>query len=232
MFVCSLDDVEVSFKDVFFILHLNSRSSNRNRDNIDVFLTNTNRTFSIIAMSETWFHEDNSNLVDIPNYSLISAPRHLRRSGDSAPYIHNSISYKIRCDLNLAITNTNLIDHSELVFVEIVNSNSENVIVGNVYRTHGTDINLSRCLDTISAKKDKLCYICGYFNLDLLKHDTVSKIDEFLTNFFDHNMFPVSLIDRPTRITSYSATLLDNIFTNVFDNKIKSGIFVSDINDH
>ena len=43
-------------------------------------------------------------------------------------------------------------------------------------------------------------------------------------------MFP--LIDRPTRITSHSATLLDNIFTNVFDNKIKSGIFVSNITDH
>ena len=43
-------------------------------------------------------------------------------------------------------------------------------------------------------------------------------------------MFP--LIDRPTRITFHSATLLDNIFTNVFDNKIKSGIFVSDITDH
>ena len=83
--------------------------------------------------------------------------------------------------------------------------------------------------DTISAE-NKLCYICGDFNLDLLKHDTVSKIDEFLANFFDHNMFP--LIDRPTRITSYFVTLFDNIFTNVFDNKIKSGIFVSDIKDH
>ena len=52
----------------------------------------------------------------------------------------------------------------------------------------------------------------------------------FLQTFFDHNLFP--LIDRPTRITTYSATLLDNIFTNVFDNKIKSGIFVSDLTDH
>ena len=38
MFVCSLDHVDVSFKDGFSILHLNSRSCNRNRDNIDVFL--------------------------------------------------------------------------------------------------------------------------------------------------------------------------------------------------
>ena len=103
-------------------------------------------------MSETWFHEDNSNLVDIPNYSLISAPRHLSRSGGSALYTHNFISYKIRCDLKLAITNTNLIDHSETVFVETFNYNSKNIIAGNVYRAHGTDIDifnsdLSRCFD-------------------------------------------------------------------------------------
>ena len=63
-----------------------------------------------------------------------------------------------------------------------------------------------------------------------MKYETELKINEFLTTIFDHNLFP--LIDRPTRITSHSATLLDNIFTNVFDNKIKSGIFVSDITDH
>ncbi len=43
-------------------------------------------------------------------------------------------------------------------------------------------------------------------------------------------MFP--LIDRPTRITPHSATLLDNIFCNVFTHRIKSGIVVSDLTDH
>ena len=42
------------------------------------------------------------------------------------------------------------------VFVEIVNSNSRNIIVGNVFRAHRTDIDLfnsdlSRYLDIISA---------------------------------------------------------------------------------
>ena len=74
------------------------------------------------------------------------------------------------------------------VFVEIVNSNSRNIIVGNVYRAHRTDIDLfnsdlSRCLDIISAT-NKICYICGDFNLDLLKYETELKINEFLTTFF------------------------------------------------
>ena len=230
----SLEGVDVSFKNGFSILHLNARSFDRNQDDIDIFLSSFKFNFSAIAVSETWFKDDDSNLVDVPNYSLVSVPRQNRRSGGSALCVHNSISFEVRNDLKLCSHTPNLVDHSESVFIEIKNSNSKNIIVGNVYRAHLTDINLFnsdlvRCLDTISFE-NKLCYICGDFNLDLLKHDSESKINDFLTTFFEHNMFP--LIDRPTRITSYSATLLDNIFTNVFDNKIKSGVFISDITDH
>ena len=48
--------------------------------------------------------------------------------------------------------------------------------------------------------------------------------------FYYHCMLP--LIDRPTRITYKSSTLLDNIFPNVIDHKIKPGIFVAGITDH
>ena len=227
-------DMDVSYNNGFSILHLNSRSLNKNQDYIDVFLSNLNLNFSIIAMSETWFKEDLSNLIDIPNYTLISVPRHNRRSGGVALYVHNTVSFKIRKDLNLIQSNPNVIDHSESVFIEIVNCVSKNIIVGCIYRAHGTDIDLfnsdlASCLDLISDE-NKLCYMCGDYNLDLLKFETDSKINNFLTNFYEHNMFP--LIDRPTRITSKSATLIDNIFTNVFDNKIKAGICVSDITDH
>ena len=72
MFDCSLDDIDVSFKNGFSILRLNPRSFNWNRDNIQVFLSNIKYNFSIIVMSETWFKQDNSNLIDIPNYFLIN----------------------------------------------------------------------------------------------------------------------------------------------------------------
>ena len=109
VFDCSLDDIDVSFKNGFSILHLNSRSFNRNRDNIEVFLSNIKYNFSIIAMSETWFKQDNSNsnYIDIPNYSLINVPLLNRKSGGSALYTHDSISCKIRIDLILTAQNTN-----------------------------------------------------------------------------------------------------------------------------
>ena len=45
-FDCSLD-FDVSLNDNFSLLHLNSRSFNKNRDNIDIFLANLKHTFSV-----------------------------------------------------------------------------------------------------------------------------------------------------------------------------------------
>jgi hypothetical protein len=93
------DQLPVTHDDDFSILHLNPRSMNCNIDEIHTFISSLNHTFSLISASETWFSEDDSNLIDIENYTLVSVPRRDRRSGGSALYIHNSVSYHIRDDL-------------------------------------------------------------------------------------------------------------------------------------
>ena len=218
---------------------MNCRSFNKNRDFIDAFISNLNITFSVIALSETWFYEDDSNLIDISNYTLVNVSRQGRKSGGVALYIHSSLAFKQRDDLKLIQdrnqgNNDNSIDHSESVFVEILSHNDKNIIVGNIYRAHRTDVDLfnsdlSKCLDRI-ASDNKNCYISGDFNLDLLCYNHDPKVTDFVNNFYAHNMFP--LIDRPTRITTKSATAIDNIFTNVVTNRIKSGVCVVDLTDH
>ena len=47
---------------------------------------------------------------------------------------------------------------------------------------------------------------------------------------FSLGLYP--LIDKPTRITAYSATLIDNIFTNELGSTISSGLIINDISDH
>ena len=42
----------------------------------------------------------------------------------------------------------------------------------------------------------------------------------------------VPLIDKPTRITAHSATLIDNIFTNNLSDKALNCILVNDLSDH
>ena len=70
------------------------------------------------------------------------------------------------------------------------------------------------------------------WNLDLMKHHChdLTFTGQFLDTMFSRSFVP--LITRPTRITSNTATLIDNIFTNDIDNCAASGLFVTDISDH
>jgi hypothetical protein len=80
-------------------------------------------------------------------------------------------------------------------------------------------------LDRIN-KEDRPCYLLGDFNIDLINKQS----ETFLNTMFSHYFHP--RIDRPTRITDSSATLIDNIFTNTHSNLISSGIWLADISDH
>ena len=48
--------------------------------------------------------------------------------------------------------------------------------------------------------------------------------------FFSHFLYP--LISRPTRLTWYSATLIDNIFTNNISASRDNGLIINDLSDH
>ena len=60
------------------------------------------------------------------------------------------------------------------------------------------------------ASENKTTYLSGDFNIDLLKVDTDNKINDFY-NSLSSNLF-IPHITLPTRITSHSQTLIDNIF--------------------
>ena len=80
--------------------------------------------------------------------------------------------------------------------------------------------------------ENKLVYLMGDYNIDLLNSDKHDLTNEFVDVLYCNEFLP--LISRPTRITSTSATLIDNIFTNNHDdlNCSLNGILVADISDH
>ena len=53
---------------------------------------------------------------------------------------------------------------------------------------------------------------------------------EFTDSLFSHAFLP--LISNPTRLTSYSASLTDNIFSNNFSQNVFSGIVLNNLSDH
>ena len=70
----------------------------------------------------------------------------------------------------------------------------------------------------------------GDFNLDLLQYNHHTPTQEFIDTLFSHAFIP--LISNPTRLTSYSATLIDNIFTNNLSQNVLNGVVVNDLSDH
>ena len=72
----------------------------------------------------------------------------------------------------------------------------------------------------------------GDFNLDLFNHDTDSSTGEFLNTFLCFSI--VTLINRPTRVTSNTCTLINNIWCNHYQQLMNpdQGVIISSISDH
>ena len=132
---------------------------------------------------------------------------------------------------DLAIDNTNC---AETIFIEVINPNGSNLVVGVIYRPpNGSIQEFLNCINKLTSaisKENKHSYIMGDFNLDLLNYHSHQYTGEFLDIMYSNTFFP--LITRPTRITSYSATLIDNIFTNNIKTLSSSGLLFTDISDH
>ena len=93
---------------------------------------------------------------------------------------------------------------------------------------------LNQLLEDIS-KEQKSIFLLGDFNVNLLNYNEHNQTNEFLDSLASNSfillpLFP--LILQPTRITSYSDTLIDNIFSNVIDPDIISGNLTATISDH
>ena len=73
-------------------------------------------------------------------------------------------------------------------------------------------------------------YLCGDYNINLLKIDSLLHYNRFFENITTLGFFPQ--ITRPTRLSGESNTLIDNIFTNDFCKPHLSGILVTPISDH
>ena len=216
------------------LLHINSRSLNRNSNSISDYLSTLNHRFDIYGITESWFKESSdSNLIDLHGYIAENCVRRDRRGGGATLFVNPGLHYSVRNDLQL-----NCADCDSL-FIEMNNPNK--IIVGIIYKPEYVDYNdfmsqLERTL-LIITRENKRCYIMGDFNLDLLKCDTRPKVNDFLNLFYSNNFFPC--IDRPTRIvinenspSGYSISLIDNIFTNDTLQKIQSGVMITDLSDH
>ena len=129
----------------------------------------------------------------------------------------------------------------EFQFVKIKNckGNRKTVIVGNVYRSPAQSNkpeNFNKLFDKILQKlntnryANKIKYIAGDFNQDLIKYDNDEHCQNLINNA--HNNGYIQIVSRPTRITENSATLIDHVYTNNIDSILSCNILTLDLSDH
>ena len=87
--------------------------------------------------------------------------------------------------------------------------------------------NLSSVLSHL--KPSTKCFMCGDFNYDLLQAQS-KYTSRFSETMFDYCYY--SLINKPTRTTSSSETVLDHVWTNIYLCLIKAKILLHLISDH
>ena len=218
----------------FGLIHVNCRSLSCNFTELETLLYTSNTNFSVIAVSETWLTAANDDLFNLSNYSFFSSSRSSdRRGGGIGLYISTQFS-ATKCT-DLITTNTSL----ECIFVTL-NANYAQTftktLAGCIYRPPNSDLHLfTTALETllnVIDTKYKHCttLLAGDFNLDLLKLNSDTHVQEFTNQLASHSFFPV--ISKPTRVTNNSASLIDNVFCNSFTNSISSYIIYNDISDH
>ena len=192
------------------------------------FLGQLRVKFPIIGISETWL-DDCYYFSDIVSYNFLHKPRVNHIGGGVGLYIGEHLNYKERHDLAFPEDKS-----AESLFVEINRIKENNIIVAIIYRPPDSKLNeflsdSDLVLGNIS-KENKLVFLMGDWNLNLINHHCHKATSDFLDLLYSRMYFP--LITRPTRITANKASLIDNIFTNDPLRPSISGLFLNDVSDH
>ena len=189
-------------------------------------------SIDLICLQETWLSSESSTLLyDLPNYQLISRGKYCSNHGGLITYVHNNYNWE---PLNVNDQTTGW----ENLFVKITHrsQNTKKYIIGNVYRVPNETVHdlqifndeFAETLEILQSKRLQI-YLCGDYNIDLLKIYQKNQNNLFFENLIAAGFQPK--ISLPTRLTDYSATLIDNIFCNRIDNN-ESGILINHISDH
>ena len=138
--------------------------------------------------------------------------------------------------IKLNLLNLNLFE-SSLIEVYPTSNKTVKYLIGNLYRIPSDLIDKTdRFIDeftnllTVIDSKSLKAYICGDYNLNLLKINSDTRCNTLFENLTSLGFIPK--VTLPTRISRNASTLIDNIFTNNTNHNHISGVLVRPISDH
>ena len=209
-------------------IHFNARSLVKNFENIERMLELNGVKFSAIGVSETWFSDThNKEYYSLKGYDAYFTNRSDKKGGGTALYIRSDYSHECSDIGTYEVKNC-----FEVTTVKMNICANKVIYLSCVYKPPNTSIELfiEKYMEFLELYRGKSMYICGDFNIDLMKYKVHTDTSKFLDMLYSYNMYP--LIVKPTRINDKSATLIDNIFTKERSFKPKSYILIDDTSDH
>ena len=123
----------------------------------------------------------------------------------------------------------------ESIFIELFNNNNSNTVRGCIYKhskvlvTEFMEDYLVPLLEKL-AKEKKETILMEEFNINNKNRNSDRDTSSFIDTIYSNSLYPT--INIPTRITSTSKTLIDNILYNNITKSIPAGNIVTSILDH
>ena len=223
-----------SFKKNISLFHTNIGSLEKHFEELQTVLKMLDFKFDVIGISESKLKKEikPKSSISLPGYKIYHVGTEADKGG-SLIYVSTHLNTKPRKDLEKILYKSEML---ESTFMEIIVPNRKNIIVGNIYRHPSMyleeylDDYLTPFLNKIS-KENKRKIIMGDFNVDLMKVDDNDLTAKYFDIMTSHLFVPH--IVHPTRITSTSKTLIDNIFSNATNmEEAKSGNLTISLSDH
>ena len=173
--------IPINCADYINVLQVNTRSLNKNYDELITFLNSLPKSPEVISISETWLHAHNIDLHAIDGYTAYHVHRpDDTRGGGVAIYVSSNIPSGTISELCFS-------EHDvELCTVKIT-LNNISYIIASLYRPHGKhervnefNIIMENLLTRTTLTGDRVIF-AGDFNINLLEHESHPPTNNFIT---------------------------------------------------
>ena len=214
-----------SLKNKIKIIHMNIRSLNANFIEFEHFLHYIKVDIDFIVLSECWLQNIQLYENVLNGYGMICSEK-MNKSGGIVAFYKKSVAKLIDVEKNV-------LEGCDSLFMCFETHNSKPLNLLAIYRSPSEAPAL--CINSLDKflKSEKLMGIIGDLNLCFKKHFTDINVENLYDLLLGYGYLPI--ISTPTRITTTTSSLIDQIFLNhevIEEYEMKHGNVDVNITDH
>ena len=203
------------------VCHLNAQSLIPCLDELKLWLKFN--SYHVITLSETWLDSSvDDTEINIPGFVIERKDRN-RHGGGVAIYIKDDIKYVRRYEVEK--------ENNESIWVEIQQIHQKPIVIGSLYRpqTEGVDYFdvLSEIVDGV-INENKEVVLLGDLNCDFLKTNSFTNHMKCFMEMYNF----MQIVNKATRITPTSKTLVDVILTTNSNICVDTSVIHHSFSDH